>query len=217
MIIASCNGLLCLFMLSRVRLGYSRVLLLWNPSIKKFKILPKPRFQSRSPYEQAYGFALIPRAKDYKVVRLINDRVEGSPKVEICTLSTNSWRTWIGGVVSWDLWGLEDYGVAELWTKLHTIRLHGIGSFLYPLQSLKKGEILFGGLEDKNLYSFDLKRQEIKEIDHEVDGLPDVFNYTESLVLLNEGIPDSSSDAMLDLEEKEEEKLGITYKKQKGS
>ncbi|KAE9450460.1 hypothetical protein C3L33_17643, partial [Rhododendron williamsianum] len=286
MIIGCCNGLLCLSMLSRVRLGYSRVLLLWNPSIKKFKILPKPRFQSRSPYEKVYGFAFVPRANDYKVVRIIHDRVEGSPKVEICTLSTNSWRTWIGdgvrcamtnrcrtafvngavhwaaykkcgnlfdpnliiafhmdnevfreipipgyelpppitylsirlsvvseklayfvsrddgiigGVVSWDLWVLEDYGVAEFWTKLHTIRLHGIGSFIYPLQSLKKGEILFGGLEDKKLYSFDLKRQEIKETDQEVDGLPDVFNYTESLVLLNEGIPDSSSDAMLDL------------------
>ncbi|KAG5530557.1 hypothetical protein RHGRI_025493 [Rhododendron griersonianum] len=116
----------------------------------------------------------------------------------------------IEGVVSWDLWVLEDYGVAEFWTKLHTIRLHTNESFLCPLQSLKNDEILFGGWKDKKLYSFDLKRQEIKEIDHEVDGVvQDVINYTESLVLLNEGIPDYSSDAMSDFEEKEES--GIIY------
>ncbi|XP_058183999.1 F-box/kelch-repeat protein At3g06240-like [Rhododendron vialii] len=287
MIIGSCNGLLCLFMSNRARLGYSRVLLLWNPSIKKFKILPKPRFQSRSSYELAHGFSFVPRANDYKVVRLIHDKVQGSPKVEIYTLSTNSWRTWIGdgvrcvmtnhcrpasvngavhwiarkksgnpiysiliigfhmedevfkeipipgydlplptshlceflsvvgeklayfvnckiieGVVSWDLWVLEDYGVAEFWTKLHTIRLHTIESLSYPLPSLKEGEILFGRLNNEELYSYDMERQEIKEIG--VDGVHDVINYTESLVLLNEGIHDSS-DAMLDFEEEEEE------------
>ncbi|KAG5530563.1 hypothetical protein RHGRI_025499 [Rhododendron griersonianum] len=291
-IIASCNGLLCLF------LEHSRVLLLWNPSIKKVKILPNPRFQSCSAYELAHGFAFVPRANDYKVVRLIPDMVEGSSKVEIYTLSTNSWRTWIGdgircamahhsrsafvngavhwtaqkkcgnqihskliiafhmddevfkeipipgydlpicylcGIlsvvgeklayflerstiedgVSWDLWVLEDYGVAEFWTKLHTIRLHSVESFLYPLQSLKNGEILFGGLNRKELYSFDLERQEFKQI--EVDGASfEVINYTESLVLLNEGIHDSS-DAMSDFEEKEEfkdkeEKEGIRVK-----
>ncbi|XP_058184004.1 F-box/kelch-repeat protein At3g23880-like [Rhododendron vialii] len=291
MIIASCNGLLCLLMRNQMRSGYSRVLLLWNPSIKKFKILPRPKFQAGSSDELAHGFAFIPRANDYKVVRLIHNKIEGSPKVEIYTLSTNSWRTWIGdgigcvvtnrcrpvfingavhwialnkcrspicssliiafnmeyevfrvipsprydlphpisypcgvlfvvseklayfvkhvleGRVSWDLWVLEDYGVAEFWTKLHTIRLHAIGRFLYPLQPLKKGEILFGGLRDKKLYSFDLKRQEIKEIDQEADGLPDVINYTESLVLLNEGIPDSSSAAMIELKEKEKEEV----------
>ncbi|KAE9450455.1 hypothetical protein C3L33_17645, partial [Rhododendron williamsianum] len=274
-------------MSNRVRLGYSRVLLLWNPSIKKFKILPKPRFQSRSSYELAHGFAFVPRANDYKVVRLIHDKVQGSPKVEIYTLSTNSWRTWIGdgvpcamtnrcrpayvngavhwtarkksgnpiysiliigfhmedevfkeipipgydlplptshlgeflsvlgeklayfvncniigGVVSWDLWVLEDYGVEEFWTKLHAIRLHTIRSLTYPLPSLKKGEILFGRLNNEELYSYDLVRQEIKKI--EVDGVQDVINYTESLVLLNEGIHDSS-DAMLDFEEEAEE------------
>ncbi|KAG5530555.1 hypothetical protein RHGRI_025491 [Rhododendron griersonianum] len=286
LIIASCNGLLCLL------LGYSRALLLWNPSIKKFKILPKSRFQSCSSHELAHGFAFVPRANDYKVVRLIHDKVEGSPKVEIYTLSKNSWRTWIGdgvrcaminrcrpafvngavhwtghkkcgnktysdliiafhmedevfreipipghdlplsngnvsgflsvvgeklaylvnrymvieGGVSWDLWVLEDYGVAEFWTKLQTMRSHTIESFLHPMHSLKKGEILFGGLKDKELYSFDLERQEFKEIG--VDGMQfefEVFNYTESLVLLNEGIPDSSSEAMIDLEEKEKE------------
>ncbi|KAG5530565.1 hypothetical protein RHGRI_025501 [Rhododendron griersonianum] len=283
-IIGSCNGLLCLFM------GYSRVLLLWNPSIKKFKILPKPRLQSRFAYELTHGFAFVPRANDYKVVRLIHDSVEGSTKVEIYTLTTNSWRTWIGdgigcartncwhpvfingavhwkaqkkmwqsdslkfliiafhmddevfkeitpisyylcgnlsvvgeklayivyryiidGGPSWDLWVLEDYGGAEFWTKLHTIRLHNTTeSYQYHLQSLKNGEILFGGLNRKELYSFDLERQEIKQI--EVDGLPfEVINYTESLVLLNEGIHDSS-DAMSDLEKAMEVKVKVKVK-----
>ncbi|KAE9450454.1 hypothetical protein C3L33_17644, partial [Rhododendron williamsianum] len=180
---------------NRVRLGYSRVLLLWNPSIKKFKILPKPRFQSRSSYELAHGFAFASRANDYKVVRLIHDKVQGEKLAYFVNCNI------IEGVVSWDLWVLEDYGVAEFWTKLHTIRLHGIQSLSYPLPSLKKGEILFGGLNNEELYSYDLERQEIKEI--EVDGVQDVINYTESLVLLNEGIHDSS-DAMLDFEEKED-------------
>ncbi|KAI8537352.1 hypothetical protein RHMOL_Rhmol09G0017200 [Rhododendron molle] len=229
-IIASCNGLLRLFM------GYSRVLLSLYGVFSCPSLMESFNQEIQGPPEASLTISfrlrtnswvrVRPRANDYKVVRLIHNSVEGSTKVEIYSehkflenvdrqknlliLSTGI----IDGGPSWDLWVLEDYGGAEFWTKLHTIRLHTTESYLYHLQSLKNGGILFGGLNRKELYLFDMERQEIKQI--EVDGVPfEVINYTESLVLLNEGIHDSS-DAMSDLEkameEEVKEKLGILLK-----
>ncbi|XP_058184000.1 F-box/kelch-repeat protein At3g23880-like [Rhododendron vialii] len=277
-VIDSCNGLICLFMINELRSAYYQALVLWNPSINKVKVLPRPQFPAGFSHEQAHGFSFIPRANDYKVVRLIHNQVKDSPKVEIYTLSTNCWRTWTGdgvgytltdgirptfingavhwialvswrnpicsvlafhmedevfrvipcprygpfrpiifpngelfvaseklayfvkrtseGGVSWDLWVLEDYGVAEFWTKLHSIRSHTIESVLHPLQPPKEGEVLFSGFTKKELYSFDLGKQEVKQIEVDYGMQFEVINYTESLLLLNEPMPDSASDAM---------------------
>ncbi|KAF7143686.1 hypothetical protein RHSIM_Rhsim05G0027000 [Rhododendron simsii] len=97
--ISSCNGVLCL--LRCHDLGNSYAIILWNPSINKFKILPKPsgQFETTSPVDYvSVGIGFVPRTNDYKVVRLMsmtrNSDVFSSPQIEIYSLSTDSWTTW---------------------------------------------------------------------------------------------------------------------------
>ncbi|KAE9448721.1 hypothetical protein C3L33_19372, partial [Rhododendron williamsianum] len=99
--ISSCNGVLCL--LRCHGLGYSYAIILWNPSINKFKILPKPggQFETSSSVDVSVGIGFVPRTNDYKVVRLMNmtrnnSNVFLTPQIEMYSLSTDSWTTWTG-------------------------------------------------------------------------------------------------------------------------
>jgi F-box interacting protein len=87
-IVGSFNGLLCLT-------EFNKKILLWNPSIRKLFILPKPRVIYPSP---SIGFSYIPETNDYKIVRVSGDDPldyqGGDPflQVEIYELSKNSWH-----------------------------------------------------------------------------------------------------------------------------
>ncbi|KAF7143377.1 hypothetical protein RHSIM_Rhsim05G0037600 [Rhododendron simsii] len=106
---SSCNGVLCLHRSHCVGSScYSYAIILWNPSINKFKILPKPggQFQAPSHVGVSLGIGFVPETNDYKVVRLINMttnlHIFVSPQIEMYSLNTDSWTTWTAGYdVQW--------------------------------------------------------------------------------------------------------------------
>ncbi|XP_058216604.1 F-box protein At3g07870-like [Rhododendron vialii] len=113
---SSCNGVLCLLRSHYIGSScYSYAIILWNPSINKFKILPKPggQFQASSHDNDVFvGIGFVPQTNDYKVVRLINlatnSDVFFSPRIEMYSLNTDSWTTWTTGYdVQWRLCGRE--------------------------------------------------------------------------------------------------------------
>ena len=68
-LVSTCHGLLCL---SDDLFGYAYTLILWNPSIRKYITLPKPRvcFDTHGPYMFSLGFGFDLNTNDYKVVRI---------------------------------------------------------------------------------------------------------------------------------------------------
>ncbi|XP_058785006.1 F-box/kelch-repeat protein At3g23880-like [Vicia villosa] len=86
-IVCSCDGILCLV----VNL-FS--IMLWNPSIKKFKLLPPVRspFQSGSSANVAYGFGYDTFIENYKVVVVFIDASGNKSKIKVHALGTNFWR-----------------------------------------------------------------------------------------------------------------------------
>nr|XP_023910082.1 F-box protein CPR1-like isoform X2 [Quercus suber] len=91
-LIGSANGLFSLYEPDRY--------ILWNPSIRKFIILPNPRitFESHGKIRSHSAFGFDPRTNDYKVVRIVfQNGTETSeaakiPVVEIYSLNEGSWR-----------------------------------------------------------------------------------------------------------------------------
>ncbi|KAF9602110.1 hypothetical protein IFM89_025155 [Coptis chinensis] len=105
-IIASCNGLVCLFhdLISPFNhCGVSTDVSLWNPATKQFRLLPSSpsatayqRKNSEKVVGVSLGFGFDAKNSDYKVIRFIF--MEGIPLgscllVELYSLSTDSWRT----------------------------------------------------------------------------------------------------------------------------
>ena len=87
-IVGSCNGLLCLADFRSLSTGDNDIYL-WNPSIRKFKKLPHTCLGKVS--FVTLGFAYHSENNDYKVVR-ISYRSLSTPKIEVYTLSSDSWR-----------------------------------------------------------------------------------------------------------------------------
>ncbi|KAK4253318.1 hypothetical protein QN277_010641 [Acacia crassicarpa] len=101
-VVGTCNGLVCLADYSELD---NSDLVIWNPSIWKYLVLPKPNnvgFRFCDPDHRSnrvfLGFGFDLEAKDFKVVRLvstINNREE-TPQVEVYSLATGSWRNITG-------------------------------------------------------------------------------------------------------------------------
>ncbi|XP_043721153.1 F-box protein CPR1-like [Telopea speciosissima] len=109
LILASCNGLLCLFDDDGVVSYFPKEevydTFLWNPSTRTHKKLPFTPVEfpinSDSAHVTAYGFGYDPTTDDYKVIRvlqfyphdgLFNDSKYIVSEVKVYSLSTNSWR-----------------------------------------------------------------------------------------------------------------------------
>ncbi|XP_074371279.1 putative F-box protein At3g20705 [Apium graveolens] len=84
-IIGSINGIICFKFTTKFDVR-PRIICLWNPSIRKFKDLPKPKFYEK---DAGYGFWFDSKANDYKVVKINPTKTS---KVEVYCLSTNSWN-----------------------------------------------------------------------------------------------------------------------------
>ncbi|KAH0980682.1 hypothetical protein GBA52_007859 [Prunus armeniaca] len=84
----SCNGLLCISDTTK------ETIYLWNPSIRKFKRLPRGLIRVKYRYSDvatiALGFGLDVGGNDYKVVR-VGDFLHGVC-VEVYSLRLDSWR-----------------------------------------------------------------------------------------------------------------------------
>lgn len=88
-IIGHCNGIICLA---------SGNIVLWNPAIREFKILPKHCLPDGT--INSMGFGYDPKSEDYKFLNIVDPTAEALgerivyhlPRVEVYTLSTDSWR-----------------------------------------------------------------------------------------------------------------------------
>ncbi|KAK4253317.1 hypothetical protein QN277_010640 [Acacia crassicarpa] len=99
--VGTCNGLVCLadyFVLD------TSDLIIWNPCIQKYLVLPKPSviFRLSDPDHRRnrvfFGFGFDSKAKDFKVVRLVStiNNKEETPQVEVFSLASCSWRNITG-------------------------------------------------------------------------------------------------------------------------
>ncbi|KAI9085172.1 hypothetical protein K1719_032883 [Acacia pycnantha] len=110
--VGTCNGLVCSADYSPLE---SATIIIWNPSLRKYIVLPKPITTCKKPkpittrkkrgrqylcryvdpmYDVFFGFGFDSRNNDYKVVRLMNDRCSNDPPhVEVYSLASHIWRT----------------------------------------------------------------------------------------------------------------------------
>ncbi|XP_058192265.1 putative F-box protein At3g16210 [Rhododendron vialii] len=87
-ILGPCYGVVCL-----TRFALNSTIVIWNPSMKEFSVLPQPSYNND--HISNLGFGYDPFTDDYKVVRF---DMTGLPigrideKIEIYELRTDSWR-----------------------------------------------------------------------------------------------------------------------------
>ena len=85
-IVDFCNGMFCL------RNYEDDILYLWNPRIRKFKmLLATPHFTDLSSALVTYGFGYHSQNNDFKILRIVV-KVPPVAEAEVYTLSTDSWR-----------------------------------------------------------------------------------------------------------------------------
>ncbi|XP_004247554.1 F-box/kelch-repeat protein At3g23880-like [Solanum lycopersicum] len=84
--VGSVNGLICL-------VSPEKELILWNPSIRKYKKLPTPKIKTTLGY-CLYSFGYDEFRDDYKVVVLWNDNLSPQIEVQKYSLKRDSWR-WV--------------------------------------------------------------------------------------------------------------------------
>jgi len=91
-IVGSCHGIICIKL-------YQSFVIPWNPSIKKFKILPTLKLPpSRNGYYTNYGFGYDHSTDTYKVVAfswyetVINGSRAKKSQVKVHTMGTSYWR-----------------------------------------------------------------------------------------------------------------------------
>jgi F-box interacting protein len=97
-----CNGMFCL------RNHRYNVLYLWNPSIRKFKMISTPHLIHPS-VPVAIGLAYHSQNNDFKILRIVLARGYNAPpaEVEVYSLSTDSWRRFVISLGSIDYIGLQ--------------------------------------------------------------------------------------------------------------
>ena len=84
-----CNGMVCIASHDE---DFIEILYLWNPSIRKFKMLTATPLTRRFA-SLAHGLAYHSQNNDFKILRLICYGENGpTAEAEIYTLSTDSWR-----------------------------------------------------------------------------------------------------------------------------
>ncbi|XP_028808794.1 F-box protein At3g07870-like [Neltuma alba] len=93
----TCNGLVCAADYSSF---HSATILIWNPLLRKYLVLPKPimtckkrKRQLYDDYHLHFGFGFDSKNNDYKVIRLmILCAEQDTPHVEVYSLVSRSWR-----------------------------------------------------------------------------------------------------------------------------
>nr|XP_023884580.1 F-box/kelch-repeat protein At3g23880-like [Quercus suber] len=153
-LVGSCNDILCFtdFIISK-----SEDVYLWNPSIRKFKRLPNTCLTQLS--KVALGFGYDSQNNDYKVVRFswtISGKPKPPPKVEVYSLSSDSWRR-IGLGISWRPNVLAHYFNYTLTFPLVSGHLH------WMIEMIDEGGAQEGRFTSMIL-SFDVNSEKFKEL-----------------------------------------------------
>ncbi|GLT97895.1 hypothetical protein SLE2022_154370 [Rubroshorea leprosula] len=127
-IVGSCNGLVCLCFRHQENL-----LIMWNPSIKEWKVIAS--CATGSPPKSAYGFGYSQSFDDYKLVQLAIGKT-GKPRTNVYSLRADSWKSIeefpseiasepssgkvVGGALNWGVdvrpnnsWMIVSYDLAE--------------------------------------------------------------------------------------------------------
>lgn len=91
-VVDSCNGLICLSMISNSDQKCTLVIL--NPQLREFAFLPKPKIEKRT-REDVYGFGFSPATGQYKVLRIFTKKWQpGKSEARVHTIGLDdSWRT----------------------------------------------------------------------------------------------------------------------------
>ncbi|KAH7846967.1 hypothetical protein Vadar_020189 [Vaccinium darrowii] len=90
LLLGPCNGIVCL-----TRYGFNSPIVICNPSIREFRVLPEPSY--KKDYFANLGFGFDHFKNDYKVVKFdcVNPDFSDlgtDERIEIYDLSTDSWR-----------------------------------------------------------------------------------------------------------------------------
>ncbi|CAM8968015.1 unnamed protein product [Rhodiola kirilowii] len=112
-LVGECNGLICIML----KYSYGRIFLLWNPTIREFKVVRKNDvanvvdagcmfdfdsdfdfafdIETAHKYKQVYGFGYDSSSDEYKILRLMvvgSDQCEKVVNVEIYRVGSRIWR-----------------------------------------------------------------------------------------------------------------------------
>uniref|UniRef100_M1B063 Ubiquitin-protein ligase n=1 Tax=Solanum tuberosum TaxID=4113 RepID=M1B063_SOLTU len=84
--IGSCDGLICF--------SVENSLILWNPSTRKWKKIPKESIFMNQDYYCTYGFGYDEFNDDYKLILVYSSKIKniGYNEVKVYSLKTNSWK-----------------------------------------------------------------------------------------------------------------------------
>lgn len=104
----SCRGLICFSVQKRTSSRLHQIYL-WNPAIRKFKILPNsPDSTCLDQYSHSLALGYFSKISDYKVINFQSyffvGVVRRVPTVHIYSLSTNSWKT-VGNTAQFSNYG----------------------------------------------------------------------------------------------------------------
>ncbi|XVF78152.1 hypothetical protein PTKIN_Ptkin14bG0106300 [Pterospermum kingtungense] len=86
-VLGSCTGLVCLCGGDH----YIEEIVLWNPSILKYFIVPKPAI-TQNP-NLIFGFGFDSKANDYKLLKVVFGQGETPTQAYLFSLNENSWKT----------------------------------------------------------------------------------------------------------------------------
>lgn len=91
-VIGSCDGLICLSVENSV--------ILWNPSTRKWKKIPKEPIFMNQDYHCTYGFGYDKINDDYKLVLAYSSKIKniGYNEFKVYSLKTDSWKRITGAV-----------------------------------------------------------------------------------------------------------------------
>nr|XP_011460736.1 PREDICTED: F-box/kelch-repeat protein At3g23880-like [Fragaria vesca subsp. vesca] len=99
-VVGTCNGILCLtgfrfdkYQRRRADVREAITAIIWNPSIKRFVIIPSGFFVD-------YAFGYDSSTNDYKILRsVVHDSYEIATEVEVWSLARGSWKTLIPDII----------------------------------------------------------------------------------------------------------------------
>ncbi|KAJ8540411.1 hypothetical protein K7X08_030330 [Anisodus acutangulus] len=145
--IGSCDGLICL--------SVKNSLVLWNPSTRKWKEIPKQYPHMSQDYYYTYGFGYDKYNDDYKLVLIYSSKIKNSGnEVKVYSLRTNSWKK-IKGFVSGYIYsnsGVLVNGIAHWDTRPHNDFSSCYYIVTFDLETEKQGKIDLPSYENEDVH-----------------------------------------------------------------
>ncbi|KAL6196714.1 hypothetical protein ACLB2K_032328 [Fragaria x ananassa] len=118
-VVGTCNGILLLCLTGfrfdkyrRLRADVREAIMaiLWNPSIRRFVIIPSPSVSFKKGFFVDYAFGYDSSTNDYKILRsVVHDSYEIPTEVEVWSLARGSWKTLIPDIIPSNFNPMEPY------------------------------------------------------------------------------------------------------------